>query len=74
MTTPHSNGNWTDERFDALLAFVLRFGVLMSASVIAVGGAVFLARHGLDRPSYTAFRAEPARCDRSTELWLRPCT
>lgn len=59
MTPPHSNANWTDERFDAVLAFVLRFGVLMSASVIAVGGAVFLARHGMERPTYSAFRGEP---------------
>jgi len=37
---------WTDERFDVLLAHVLRASVLVSAAIVAVGGVVFLIRHG----------------------------
>ena len=48
-----------DEEFDALLAAVLRAGVVVSALVVIVGGAVFLARHGAERPSYHVFRGEP---------------
>ena len=50
---------WTDEEFDSLLAHVLRGGVLVSAAVVACGGAVFLSRHGMQRPDYHAFNAEP---------------
>lgn len=51
---------WTDEQFDIVLAYVLRFGVLASAAVVATGGAVFLVRHGLERPSYHVFHGEPS--------------
>jgi uncharacterized membrane protein len=50
---------WTDEQFDIVLAHVLRIGVTASALVVALGGVVFLARHGLERPSYHVFRGEP---------------
>jgi uncharacterized membrane protein len=32
---------------------------MVSAAVVACGGVVFLARHGLERPSYHVFRGEP---------------
>jgi len=50
---------WTDERFDIVLAHVLRIGVGASAVVVALGGVVFLVRHGLERPSYHVFQGEP---------------
>ena len=50
---------WTDEQFDLVLAHVLRIGVGASAVVVAIGGVVFLVRHGLERPSYHVFRGEP---------------
>ena len=49
----------TDERFDFVLAYVLRIGVTAAALVVAFGGIVFLARYGLERPSYHVFRGEP---------------
>ena len=50
---------WSDEQFDTLLARVLRAGVLLSAAIVAIGGVVFLARHGFERPMYHVFRGEP---------------
>ena len=50
---------WTDEQFDLMLAYVLRAGVLMSASILAAGGVVFLTVHGWERPAYHVFRGEP---------------
>ena len=50
---------WTDEQFDIVLAHVLRAGVLLAAVIVAFGGVVFLASHGLERPSYHVFRGEP---------------
>ncbi len=60
MREHHTPPSWTDERFDILLAQVLRAGVVLSAVVVAAGGLVFLARHGLERPSYAVFRGEPS--------------
>jgi uncharacterized membrane protein len=57
MAPPASR--WTDERFEMILAYVLRAGVLLSATVVACGGVVFLASHGFERPSYHVFRGEP---------------
>lgn len=56
---PRFISSWSDEQFDIVLAHVLRFGVLVSAAVVAAGGVVFLARHGFERPSYHVFRGEP---------------
>ena len=55
---PATSG-WTDEQFDIVLAYVLRAGVLLAATVVACGGVVFLASHGFERPSYHVFRGEP---------------
>lgn len=52
-------GKWTDERFDTLLGNVLRWGVVTAATVVALGAAVFLVRHGAERPVYEIFRGEP---------------
>lgn len=56
---PRFISSWSDEQFDIVLAHVLRFGVLVSAAVVAAGGVMFLARHGFERPSYHVFRGEP---------------
>jgi len=48
-----------DERFDILLAAVLRTGVLVSATIVASGGVVLLVRHGVEHPMYHVFQGEP---------------
>lgn len=60
MTGRTTSTGWTDEQFDIALAHALRGGVLLSAVVVTFGAVVFLARHGLQRPDYHAFRGEPA--------------
>lgn len=50
---------WSDEQFDAVLAHVLLGGVVLSATVVACGGVVFLMRHGMESPAYHVFRGEP---------------
>lgn len=51
---------WTDERLEGLLGTVLRWGVMSAALVVAVGAAVFLARHGSEQPQHQVFRGEPS--------------
>jgi uncharacterized membrane protein len=54
-----TTGKWTDERLEGLLGNVLRWGVIAAAAVVALGAAVFLVRHGSERPLYYVFRGEP---------------
>jgi uncharacterized membrane protein len=37
---------WTDEQVEKIIGDLLRVGVLLAASVILVGGVLFLARYG----------------------------
>jgi uncharacterized membrane protein len=50
---------WTDERFERLLGKLLRYGVLAAASVVFVGGALYLVRYGGSVPAYHVFKGEP---------------
>ncbi len=52
---------WSDARLAQWIGNLLRLGVATAASVVLVGGAVYLARHGLEAPSYHAFRGEPSQ-------------
>jgi uncharacterized membrane protein len=42
------------------LATLLRTGVILAAAIVVIGGAVYLARHGGERPHYGVFRGEPS--------------
>jgi uncharacterized membrane protein len=44
-----------DQRIEAMLGNVLRFGVIVSAVVTAIGGGVYLVRHGSEIVDYSKF-------------------
>lgn len=48
----------TDERLEIFIGNLLRLGVLVSAVVVAIGGALYLAQHGHEIVNYQAFRSE----------------
>jgi len=50
---------WSDTRTEAVIGSLLRVGVLLAASVVLLGGIVFLARHGTSMPEYHVFQGEP---------------
>jgi uncharacterized membrane protein len=52
-------GVWTDERVEAIVAHLLRAGVLVAAVIGMVGGIVYLYRHGEQMPAYHIFMGEP---------------
>ena len=52
--------SWTDTRIEARMGTLLRDGVLLAAIVIALGGLLYLVRHGGEAPAYAAFHGEPA--------------
>lgn len=50
---------WTDERVELIVGNLLRAGVTMAACVVALGGTIFLIRHGRELPHYHVFVGEP---------------
>jgi uncharacterized membrane protein len=51
---------WTDQRVEAMVGKLLRAGVMLSASVVLLGGIIFLVTHGLERANYRVFVGEPS--------------
>jgi uncharacterized membrane protein len=51
---------WTDQRVEQMVGNLLRAGVILAASVVLLGGVLYLARHGASAPDYRVFRGEPA--------------
>jgi uncharacterized membrane protein len=52
--------SWTDQRIENTLGNLLRVGVLLSALVVLIGGAIYLLRHGHSPMDFRVFRGEPA--------------
>ncbi len=51
---------WTDERVELFIGNLLRIGVIIAATVVAFGGAVYLVRHGREpAPDRHQFVGEP---------------
>ena len=56
---PGPPARWTDEQVDQLLGNLLRLGVIVATIVAAIGGVLFLARHGLEPAKGRVFAGEP---------------
>jgi uncharacterized membrane protein len=52
--------NWTDKTIEEIVGNLLRAGVSLSAFVVSVGAAIYLARHGREPANYRVFRGEPS--------------
>jgi uncharacterized membrane protein len=50
---------WTDQHLETLVGQLLRFGVLLSAAVVFIGGIIYLVRHRGSLPDYSTFHGEP---------------
>jgi len=48
-----------DQRMDQIMAILLRSGVLLAASLVFIGGVVYLSRHDLPTINYRVFQGEP---------------
>ncbi|MBZ5521053.1 MAG: DUF1634 domain-containing protein [Acidobacteriia bacterium] len=46
---------WTDHRLELMIGNLLRAGVFLAAAVVLLGGVLYLAQHGMDRPDYHDF-------------------
>ena len=56
----HSERRWTDEQMEKVVGLLLRSGVIVAATIVLIGGIVYLIRHGLEVPDYQIFHGEPA--------------
>lgn len=54
-----SEKGWTDQRIEIIIGGLLRAGVLLAASVVLIGGVLYLVRHGHETIHYATFHGEP---------------
>ncbi|MBK7977032.1 MAG: DUF1634 domain-containing protein [Deltaproteobacteria bacterium] len=54
------HGPWNAERTERAIGALLRGGLFLSATIVAIGGALYLTRHGTAAPVYGSFLGEPA--------------
>ena len=51
---------WTDQRIENTVGRLLQAGVMLAASVVLIGAAIYLKRHAWEPVGYSVFRGEPA--------------
>jgi len=56
MPTP---GGWTDEQAEQIIGNLLRIGVLVAATIVALGGVLYLIHYGAGTPALQVFHGEP---------------
>jgi uncharacterized membrane protein len=49
---------WNDQRLEVIIGNLLRAGVLLSASVVVIGGIIYVARHGSAIVDYRNFQGK----------------
>jgi uncharacterized membrane protein len=59
-TRPPQAG-WSDTDVERVIGNLLRGGLFIATVVVLFGGAIYLARHGRELPSYRIFHGEPAQ-------------
>jgi uncharacterized membrane protein len=58
---PGRRSGGTEDQLDRTISLVLRLGLIASATLVAIGAVIYLARHGTEIVSYHTFRGEPAK-------------
>jgi uncharacterized membrane protein len=54
-----NSASWDDKKIEEVIGNLLRAGVIIAASVVFVGGILFLIRYGHTYPDYSVFHGEP---------------
>lgn len=54
-----TNTSFKEKDMQAIIGWILRAGVLVSMSVVFIGGIVFIYRHGHETPDYHTFKGVP---------------
>ncbi|AFY90973.1 DUF1634 domain-containing protein [Chroococcidiopsis thermalis] len=56
----NSRARWTEHQIEQIVGNILRLGVILSASVVLLGGILYLSHYGMNSPNYQVFRGEPS--------------
>lgn len=56
----NSRQRWTEHQVEQIVGNILRLGVIVSASVVLLGGILYLSHYGTNSPNYQVFRGEPS--------------
>jgi uncharacterized membrane protein len=59
MAMPRERAPLSDQQVDEIIGALLRYGVILSASVVALGGVWYLIQYGTTVPNYRVFLGEP---------------
>lgn len=54
-----NKGTFSDELVEQIIGNLLRITVILAASVVFVGGIIYLIHHGMDSANYSMFNGEP---------------
>lgn len=54
---------WTDYDLEQIIGNLLRAGVVLAAAAVFIGGVLYLAQHGAQKPDYHTFHHVPANLD-----------
>ncbi|REK08611.1 MAG: DUF1634 domain-containing protein [Planctomycetota bacterium] len=57
-----------EQSLEAVLGGLLRWGTLLSATVVLIGGAAFLWVHGAQPPHYATFRGETSHLNSVADI------
>jgi len=60
--------------FAILLSHLLRAGVILSATVVLVGGILYLVQHRGPAPPYGVFQGEPTDIRYAQDIWRAACS
>jgi uncharacterized membrane protein len=64
-----STRRWTDHEVEQLVGRLLQLGVLIATVVVLLGGAMLLATHGSDVPSFRIFRGASSTLRSVSSAW-----
>jgi uncharacterized membrane protein len=64
-----SPGRWNDFEIEIIIGNLLRTGVILAASVVLIGGVLYLSRHGHEIPNYTSFHGESESLKRPIDIF-----
>ncbi|MBX5438562.1 MAG: DUF1634 domain-containing protein [Thermoflavifilum sp.] len=63
------NNRIDDQRIEVFLSYLLRWGVTLSATIVAISGVLYLLFHGGDAPHFHTFKGEHSDLTSLLGIW-----
>lgn len=58
-----------DKDVEKIMGNLLRYGVIISGTIVLAGAVIYLFQHGSDLPNYKEFTGEPKGITEVKEIW-----